>query len=171
MPQRPNSASTQGRPLRTTLNVPILTLGGRVDTPGGTVSPAAHHRAHGSAARTALYDDNAVIEAWQNYAAAHPTAHVLVNTMRTARPVRVEQTDTFTVTVVNNIQVDTINENMADILSAMRDSLGNDAFTIEVRVSDGPASPDTWNEHEVLSYMIEHNPALAQFISDMGLVL
>ena len=142
---------------RTSLKVPHLTLGGRVDNSGNIVTD---HQPVGSHRSTQFTDDD-VIKAWHGYAQTHPTEHVLINAMRTSNPVRRNDSTTFDVVMVNQIQVDTINACITDLLVHMRDTLQNDSFNIVVSVSDGPPSPDTWNEHEVLKYMLENKPNLS----------
>lgn len=156
-----------GKQHRTTLKIPHLTLSGRVNNPDNNPTPRQKSTPH----RSTPFTDKDVINAWNAYAQAHPTEHVLINAMRSINPVRRDDQNIFDVVMVNQIQVDTINACMIEVLTHMRDSLQNDDFNISVSVSDGPPSPDTWNDHEVLKYMLENKPDLAKFISTLSLNL
>lgn len=90
--------------------------------------------------------------------------------MRASVPGHVEG-DKFRITVENEMQRNTIEQASPQLLRFVRDSIGNDNFTLEIEMNEGESSPHTWNEREVLSHMIENIPALKGFIDDLGLTL
>lgn len=120
--------------------------------------------------REAPYTTDALDAVWETYINGHPTAHILVNTMRTARPQRIEG-NRFSITVENPGQLDLMEHAMPDILRYIHDSLSNDQITIAVAVNDGEAAPYTWNERDVLAHIAETTPMLKTFIEDFKLTL
>lgn len=165
--QQPGAA-TRRPGLRTSLKVRHLSLNGNFDKTAGADSAT---KADPGTRRTSPFDDNAVTQAWAEYAREHLAEHVLTNAMRGATPTRQGDTTTFAVTLVNTIQLDEVNKHMSEILAFMRQRLDNDTFDITVSVSDGPPSPETWNEYQVLTHMVEHHPAMTAFIADLDLKL
>lgn len=116
-----------------------------------------------------------LMKAWQTFIDTHPTEHVLINTMRSCRPAsdipedqKVEQA-TYQVIVDNDIQVDELNNRMDEILTHISDALSNDMITFKVRANDGPASPQTWNESQILESMVTNHPDFADFITALAL--
>lgn len=135
---------------------------GTEDTEGSQDSPA--HR------RTTAYTDEQLHKAWLEYAEAHPTERILVNTMKAALPEKKEG-HLYRISVDDTIQIDTINESKPDILKFLHDKLVNDNvdFVVEQRVGEAP--PSTWTQREVLQHMIEKQPQLGKLISDFGLTV
>ena len=74
--------------------------------------------------RTTPFVDEALVSLWEEFAAARPTAHLLVNTMRQSAPRRrTEGECLFDVTVENQAQVDVMNETAPELLAFLRDRL------------------------------------------------
>lgn len=132
------------------------------DTEGSQESPS--HR------RATAYTDEQLREAWLEYAEAHPTERILVNTMKAALPEK-KDGHLYRISVDDTIQIDTINESKPDILKFLHDRLVNDSvdFLVEQRVGEAP--PSTWTQREVLQHMIEKQPQLGKIISDFGLTV
>lgn len=120
--------------------------------------------------RETPYTTDALDTVWETYINGHPTAHILVNTMRTARPQRIEN-DRFSITVENPGQFDLMMQNIPDILRYIHDALDNDLITISVNVNEGESAPYTWSERDVLAHMVETTPILKKFIEDFKLTL
>lgn len=149
---------------RTSIGPGLSIKGGLAKPEEKTVAQAAKQH------RDNPYSDDAVESLWNAYISAHPTAHILINTMRTARPRRIED-DRFAITVENEIQVQTMQTALNDILTYLHDRLLNDNLSIEILLNQGEPSPITWNEREVLAHMIETTPSLKSFIQTFRLTI
>lgn len=108
--------------------------------------------------------------AWDAAMAAFPGHHILVNTMRSCRPAHT-QDHRYVMTVENTTQVQTVTEALPRILALLRDNLHNDSIIISVKANEGDASPDTWNDRQVLSDMLEHNPHMNHFVTELKLTI
>ncbi len=151
----------------TNLRTPNISLKGGIGSDSNAAQAASQAvKEH----RTATYSDQQVLDAWKGYIAAHPTEHVLINTMRAGQPTRISG-DTFEVMVENPGQVDTMQQSMPEILQTLRDAASNDNITITLRINEGESPAHTWNEREVLNHMIETMPKLRAFIDDFKLTL
>lgn len=152
-------------PRRTTLKTPHLTLKGGLkgaEVVKTTSAPKLD--------RNDNFSDEAIDAAWETYIASHPTAHILINTMRTARPRRI-QDSRFVIMVENPEQVNQMNYAMPDILEYLSDKLSNDHITIEIEINQGESSPRVWNSREVLAHMIQDTPHMREFIDRFNLSL
>ena len=151
----------------TNLRTPNISLKGGIGSDSNAAQAASQAvKEH----RTATYSDQQVLDAWKGYIAAHPTEHVLINTMRAGQPTRISG-DIFEVMVENPGQVDTMQQSMPEILQTLRDAANNDNITITLRINEGESPAHTWNEREVLNHMIETMPKLRAFIDDFKLTL
>ena len=120
--------------------------------------------------RDAAYTPGQLNSAWQSYIKAHPTSHILINTMRASFPSPMEG-HTYRVMVENEKQREEMMSAMPSILSTLHDATSNDHIMITVEINQGEASPHTWNERQVLNHMVENNPGLRDFIDDMQLTI
>ncbi|WP_285822370.1 DNA polymerase III subunit gamma/tau [Duncaniella freteri] len=120
--------------------------------------------------RDAAYTPEQLNSAWQSYIKAHPTSHILINTMRASFPSPMEG-HTYRVMVENEKQREEMMSAMPSILSTLHDATSNDHIMITVEINQGEASPHTWNERQVLNHMVENNPGLRDFIDDMQLTI
>ena len=100
----------------------------------------------------------------------HSSEVLLVNTMRKAVPGRTAP-DTYTVVVENDVQSGILMQGMLEILTFMRKKIRNDRFNIVTEVTDGPGSPKTWTEQEVLADIRRRNSDFADFVDDFKLTL
>ena len=149
------------------LRTPKASLKGGIETDKSSVSASAGTT---MAHRNEKYNDERVLKAWNDFIMAHPTEHVLINTMRAGQPVR-GTGDTFEVVVENPGQVDTMQQAMPAILQALRNATSNDNISISLRINEGDSPAYTWNEREVLNHMIETMPKLRKFIEEFKLTL
>ncbi len=120
--------------------------------------------------RNEPYTREQLNKAWQNFMQAHPTEHILINTMRASFPAP-QEGHTYKIMVENEMQRQTVELAFPALLQAVRDELSNDHFSLTVEINQGAASPHTWNEREVLNHMVENIPALRGFIDDLGLTI
>ncbi len=120
--------------------------------------------------RTKPFSDDDLMDAWNNYIQAHPTEHILINTMRAAPPVLVTRTH-FTMQVQNQMQLDLIEANRADILRKLHDALSNDLITFEISVNNTSSPRHTLNDRELLAQLREEYPSLNSLIDTFKLRL
>lgn len=122
--------------------------------------------------RTTPFVDEALVSLWEEFAAARPTAHLLVNTMRQSAPRRrTEGECLFDVTVENQAQVDVMNETAPELLAFLRDRLNNDHINLEFHINQGASMPSAWNDRELLAHIVDRHPYAARFIADFKLTL
>ena len=122
--------------------------------------------------RTTPFVDEALVSLWEEFAAARPTAHLLVNTMRQSAPRRrTEGECLFDVTVENQAQVDVMNETAPELLAFLRDRLNNDHISLEFHINQGASMPSAWNDRELLAHIVDRHPYAARFIADFKLTL
>lgn len=120
--------------------------------------------------RNSPYMDSSVHNFWMTYIQTHSTAHLLINIMRNSLPARVKG-DLFRVEVENEIQLGLLNDSLPDITAFMRDHLLNDSFSLETAIKDGPSSPKTWTEREVLDYMKRTHRHFDELVDELKLTL
>ena len=73
--------------------------------------------------RTTPFVDEALVSLWEEFAAARPTAHLLVNTMRQSAPRRRTEGECLCdVTVENQAQVDVMNETAPELLAFLSET-------------------------------------------------
>ena len=182
-PVSQNPQYSQSPPSSQTYQPPRPVAPGRkpLMRPAGTFS-INHSKETAETARTAAtpgtatpqrnesYTREQLHKAWQKFMQAHPTEHILVNTMRASFPAP-QEGHTYKIMVENEMQRQTVEHAFPELLRSVRDELSNDHFSLIVEINQGAASPHTWNEREVLNHMVENIPALRGFIDDLGLTL
>lgn len=120
--------------------------------------------------RNAQYSDKQLSIAWSAFMDAHPSEHILVNTMRMAAPSRMDG-DKHLLVVENPTQEEVLNRAMPELLKYLHDSLSNDFITFVIEQNKGEALPHTWNEKEVFAHMIQSSPQVADFVKKFNLTL
>ena len=104
--------------------------------------------------------------------AQRPTERILVNTMRACPPHPVDgRPDLYLITVENPAQRDMMNDQLPTLLRHIHDSLQNDLIAFEIDINEGVSSPATWNEREVIAYMQQSSPSVAEFFRKFKLTL
>ena len=116
------------------------------------------------------YSVEALDMTWETYIQGHPTSHILINSMRTARPQRIGE-NLFLIKVENPGQQTLMEQAMPDIMSHIHRALGNDYIKIQVALNEGKSSPSTWTERELVAHIIETVPYFKKFSEDYGLKL
>lgn len=102
---------------------------------------------------------------WESYAAARPTLHLLVNTMRQSQPALGSDTpENLTVCVENQAQVDVLTGEFPTLLPHLRSGLGNDFITISVTINEGASMPTAWSDRELLAHIVDAHPYAADFL-------
>lgn len=161
----PRTAAPHPRAQQSSLKVPHLSIRGGVPGNAGEkpVSSAAGNRSN-------PFSEDALLTAWNAYISTHPQAHILINTMRSARPTMLDRTQ-FVITVQNSLQLDMMDANHADIIGYIRDSLANDQVDFEVRIDTSDSPRHTLTDTELLEKMKAETPALKTLIEEFKLHL
>ncbi len=162
----PPQPPRQQRTAATSLKVPHLSIRG--GTQQSASQPTPGPRPEGN--RSNPFSQDALITAWNAYISTHPHAHILINTMRAARPTLLEPTH-FVITVQNQLQLEMMEERRSDILAYLHDSLVNDSVDYEVRIDTSGSPRHTLTDGELLEKMKEENPELRVFMDDFKLHL
>ena len=116
------------------------------------------------------FSDQAIDTAWEAYISSHPKAHIIANTMRTARPRRI-QDNRFVIMVENPGQVETMKSAMPDIIAYLGNQLSNDLITIDIAINEGKSSPYVWSSREVYAHMLKESPHMQEFVKRFELSL
>lgn len=116
------------------------------------------------------FSDQALDSAWETYISSHPTAHILINTMRVARPQRIEG-NRFVIMVENPGQVELMKNALPDIISYLANQLSNDHISFEITINEGESSPYVWNSREVFAHMLQEVPHMQELVKRFDLTL
>lgn len=111
--------------------------------------------------------------AWSEYAAAHPSEHILVNTMRASIPTAPDPAKPaqLVITVENEAQKEYVDAAMPDLLAHLHNRLGNSSITIAININAGQGAFHTWNDRELITRLKEENPKIARFIDDFKMII
>lgn len=162
-PQRPAAAP---RPAVTqTIGIPRISIRQNANAQAAQEEVVAR-----SQNRNEYFSPEALASAWETYIQTHPTAHILINTMRASMPQLTNPT-TFVISVQNQKQLELMEANRQALLSYLRDKLSNDSITFTVYISTSENPRHTLNDSELLKKMIEEYPALRNFVNDFKLRL
>ncbi|MBD5247310.1 MAG: DNA polymerase III subunit gamma/tau [Barnesiella sp.] len=123
-----------------------------------------------SAHRTNRYTDQQVEAAWDSFAAARPTEHILINSMRSCRPRRTAD-DTYDVALENEIQTEEFRERLEPLLTHIRDAISNDNFRITLSINQSGPAPRIWNDREILAHLTSVSPEVVKLIDKFNLKL
>lgn len=120
--------------------------------------------------RVTPYTDVALDGAWQSYIAGHPEAQVLIHTMQTCRPRRIEP-DVYMVMVESQIQMQQLNDALPVLLRHIHNQLANDNIQLRLAVNEGEGSPMTWTDGEVFAHLLEKNPSIKALADQLKLTI
>ena len=179
-PSRPADVPTAQRVAAVPRSVPRMSSIG-ISGPSISIRPGAARGAATAATsepaavggnRASQFGQVDLERVWDGFAAARPTMHILVNTMRASRPVAIEgKSMAYRVTVENEMQRDVLSHAMTDLLTSLRNNLDNDMITLEIEINRGETARHTWNDREVLTRMLEESPAIKRLMDDLKLTL
>ncbi len=161
----PQPVAPQSAPRHNGLNVPKISLKGGLKNAEATAQTAVQRQN-----RNNDFSDQAIDTAWEAYISSHPKAHIIANTMRTARPRRI-QDNRFVIMVENPGQVETMKSAMPDIIAYLGNQLSNDLITIDVAINEGKSSPYVWSSREVYAHMLKESPHMQEFVKRFELTL
>ncbi|MCM1349293.1 MAG: DNA polymerase III subunit gamma/tau [Firmicutes bacterium] len=160
------SSGHQGMRAPSGLKIPHISINPSVPTAGENAVASTP----GGTMRENPFSDDALIAAWNSYISTHPHAHILINTMRAAAPVRTSPTR-FTITVQNQIQLELMENNRAEIMGYVRNSLANDVVDYDVNINTSSSPRHTLTDPELLEKMKAEAPVLSRLIDDFKLHL
>ena len=120
--------------------------------------------------RLSPFTPEQMLAAWNSYIKEHPSEKVIVNTMRTALPARVDDT-LYEIYVENVGQVEFIKARQTEIVEYLRRQLGNDMVAIDVKVKESGPAPKFWSPREIVEDMVQRNPEVRNMIQELGLSL
>lgn len=157
---------------RQVVGVPhTISINAAARRPEPSIAAAAAGQAETSN-RSEPYSLEQLNRAWTDYMNQRPTERILVNTMRACPPQPVDTSpDLFSITVENPAQRDLMADHLPGLLRHIRDSISNDSVSFRIDINEGVSSPATWNEREIIAYLKESSPAVAQFFNKFKLTL
>lgn len=120
--------------------------------------------------RNAPFTTEQILQAWDSFAAGRQNEHILVNTIRSCRP-RPTSGSTFDIMVENPGQVEMLKGLMPQLLSHLRDAVGNDSVNLTLSINNAGPAPKIWNDREILQHLLTVSPTLAKMMEDLRLKL
>ena len=122
--------------------------------------------------RDSAYTPDQLVAAWKEYMMIDPTKRILHNTMRASLPVPSDdRPNVFVVTIENKTQRDELDREMPALLTFIHDHLANDHVTFDIEFNQGASSPSTWNEREIIEYLMTENKNFKKFAQALKLSL
>lgn len=115
--------------------------------------------------RRSPFSDDAFMSAWNEFVASNPSLHILVNAMRTSRPVR-ESEESFRIVVAHPAQQQAFELSMSRLVGFLRQRLDNDFLTLHTELARDEASGRELPAREFLKNVVEKNEALGAFLRD-----
>ena len=154
--------------MRSTLKMPVFNINRPNETAAAT-DDATEGNAAGSG-RCKPYSQTDLDNAWDEFIDAFPRKRILVNSMRTSRPVRLDESQVG-VDLDSEIQLSTFREELGELLQWMRDRLQNDHLTLQLKVTDREPMRHVLNDRELMLTIIKERPMLEKFIKGLKLTL
>jgi len=122
--------------------------------------------------RTQEFTAQQLQEAWQGYMMEHPQERALVTTMSYAVPQQGADAEHYVMTVGSPTEQKNVEEHKEALMKFLCDTLQNDRFTLDVKVSEVPIdTPKILSPREVVEQIKQHNPNFTQFLKDFDLGL
>lgn len=120
--------------------------------------------------RTAPFDEQTLLAAWQKFIDEHPREQIIINTMRCSLPRKINDT-LYEIEVENQVQVESFNAHRMNIIAYMRNHVGNDMLAINIKLNPNIEKPKFWTPQEIVASIKEDNPYFDKFIEDFDLAL
>ncbi|MBJ2161170.1 MAG: DNA polymerase III subunit gamma/tau [Muribaculaceae bacterium] len=114
--------------------------------------------------RQAAYSDADMASAWGRCVAQYSSEPVLSSTLSAIEPVRARG-DSFVLSVSSSIQLDILSKEINGLEQRLRQAVGNDDISLEVRLVEGDLPSSLWTDDQVLSAVLEKHPGLADFMA------
>lgn len=151
-------------------SIPSISIKHGIHSGQHSDADVAETGASGRPARNTPFSHDALNSAWETYISTHPTARILINTMRASYPANVSGNH-FDVMVQNQKQLELMEANKGDILAKLHNALANDTVTFDVRIAEGADPRHTLPESDLLEKMMAEYPVLKHIIEDLKLRL
>lgn len=123
-----------------------------------------------AAGRRNPYSQADLDRAWDGFIEAFPRKRILVNSMRTSRPVRIDENNVG-VDLDSEIQMATFREEFSELLQWLRDRLENDYVELQLKVTDRAPSRHVLNDRELMITIMKERPMLEKFVKGLKLTL
>ena len=88
--------------------------------------------------------------------------------MRNSLPSKIND-NTYQIEVENNVQVEALSSNMTKLLEFLRNEVGNDMVSLDVKMSAKEVAPMAKTDREIVEDMRDRNPEFAQMLRDFKL--
>lgn len=154
--------------MRSTLKMPVFNINRPNETAAATDDATEGNTA--GIGRCKPYSQTDLDNAWDEFIDAFPRKRILVNSMRTSRPVRLDESQVG-VDLDSEIQLSTFREELGELLQWMRDRLQNDHLTLQLKVTDREPMRHVLNDRELMLTIIKERPMLEKFIKGLKLTL
>lgn len=120
--------------------------------------------------RATAYTDDAFKEAWYAFVRENPSEVILVNTMKSIIPQRVDG-DNYMIELDNPSQLNNMQERLGMITNWLHDKLQNDNVTINLAVRKKDSNEKVWNAHDLLEDVVKRRPEALETITQFKLKL
>ena len=120
--------------------------------------------------RTEPFSEQTLLEAWQKFIDEHPREQIIINTMRSSLPRKINDT-LYEMEVENQVQVETFNTHRMNIISFLRDHVQNDMLAIEIKLNPNIEKPKFWTPQEIVASIRSYNSYFDTFIDEFDLTL
>ncbi len=169
--------SQRAKPVQTAPNagnMPPRILINNIDAAKSSVDPNSAVNTTSQTSTTShrkeSFTDEQMLEAWNDYIATHPREQVIINTMRTALPRKVNET-LYEIYVDNIGQVEFLKTRLTEIISFLREKLANDMVALDIKVKESGPAPKYWSPREIAEDLAKRNPDVKRLIIELGLGL
>lgn len=116
--------------------------------------------------RTETFSDDQFRECWDRFIATHPSQVILISAMRESTPERISA-ESVRIKVAHPAAYQAFETTMPELLRYLRDNLRNDRLTINVEIDENVKIEKRLSPTDLLKEMLENNPSLGQFLSDI----
>ena len=118
--------------------------------------------------RNASFTSEQLVTAWQHFIQQNPKEIILLSAMSNSVPTKIDE-GTYQIEVENNVQVEALSSNMNKLLQFLRDEVGNDMVSLDIKLSPKGVSTMAKTDREIVEDMRDRNPKFAQMIKDFKL--
>ena len=133
------------------------------------VAPPTHPSSAGQVRREPFTEEQ-LVAAWADFIAKNPQEKIIINTMRTSQPVKMDDT-TYQVRVESDVQVNFMESQKSKIVSFLRNAVKNDFLALNVVKVETAPRASVMTQHELVKNFAARNQNLQQLISDFKLGL
>ena len=151
-------------------NAPNIFINNKVAVAQATNEQVIPSQEGNNRRRTTQFGEQQLLEAWQHFINEHPREQIIINTMRSSLPHKINDT-LYEIEVENQVQVELFNTHSTNIITFLRNYVQNDMLAINVKLNPNVVKPKLWTPQEIAVALKEHNPYFEKFIEDFDLAL